>query len=251
MEWFFAFYYNDLPEGSGFNLYGPEHLSFLLAIALGAAALCVAYRRTRPEGRPFFCRVVAGLCFTLELGKQVLMLATLSPYPVTQLPLHLCGLGIFIQAADAFIPRWNKTTHEILYSLSLPGAASALIFPDWPEYPIFNFYSLQSFIIHGLLLCYPLMLLAGRQLRPNWRNLWRSALFLVIIAIPMHFVNRRLGTNFLFLNESSPGSPLELLEAQTGSHSYLPGYAVLILIIWLAMYIPFIIGDRPPPNRSG
>lgn len=243
MKWFLAFYINDLPEGAGFRLYGPGHLSFLLIIALGAAAVCLAYKRAKPENQPRFCRVVAGSCFALELGKQILMLVTLPAYPITQLPLHLCGLGIFVQTADAFIPRLNKTTREILFSLSMPGAAAALIFPDWPEYPILNFYSSQSFVIHGLLLCYPLMLLAGRQLRPDWRNLWRPAFFLSLVSIPMHFVNKRLGTNFLFISESSPASPLELLETRIGSRGYLFGYAALILLVWLVMYAPFIVRD--------
>lgn len=250
MEWFLIFDSNRFPDGTGFAMYGPQHLCFLLAIALAVACTCVAFRRARPEKRALFCRVVACICFALEAAKQLLLLITLPSYPVSQLTLHLCGLGIFVQMVDAFVPRWHKTTREILYSLSLPGAAAALLFPDWTAYPILNFYCLQSFMIHGVLLCYPLMLLAGRQLRPNWRRLWRPALFLVLIAGPIYLLNRQLGTNFLFINGGSAGSPLELLENLMGNPGYLVGYAGLVLLVWLVMYMPFAMAELHKRNHD-
>ncbi|MDL2293668.1 TIGR02206 family membrane protein [Ruminococcaceae bacterium OttesenSCG-928-D13] len=243
MEWFFVFYHNQFPQGTGFAMYGPEHLCFLLGIAITIVFVCVVYRRATPEKQALLCRVVAGTCFALEAAKQVVLLITLPSYPVSQLTLHLCGLGIFVQMVDAFVPRWRKTTREILYSLSLPGAAAALFFPDWTAYPLLNFYCLQSFIIHGVLLCYPIILLASHQMRPNWRRLWRPALFIVLIAGPIFLLNRRLGTNFLFINGGSAGSPLEVLENLMGNPGYLVGYVGLVLVVWLLMYLPFIITD--------
>ena len=250
MKWFFVFNANEFPEGSGFALYGPEHLLALLAITLGVIAVSIAYGRVRYDDRLFFRRVTAGFCFMLELFKQSFMFATLPSYPVSQLPLYMCSLGIFIEIADAFAPRWNKTTSEILYSLIMPGAASALIFPDWPMYPILNFYSLQSFIFHGVLLCYPIMLLTGRQLKPDWRNLWRPALFILAVVGPIHYLDKRFGTNFLFLNESSPGSPLELLQGRLGYPGYLIGYAALVLMVWMTLYAPYIIGELLKKRRN-
>lgn len=250
MESFLTFYLNELPAGAGFGLYGPEHLLFLVAIAVGIAAACIAYRRTRPGRQPFFRPVVACACVGIELVKQVIMLTTLPAYPISQLPLHLCGLGMFWLLADAFVPKWHKTTHEVLYSLVLPGAVAALLFPDWTAYPVFNFYSLQGFLYHGLLLCYPVMLLADRQLRPDWRGLWRPALFLLAIAGPTYLFNKHFGTNFLYINGAAPGSPLVWLEALMGDPGYLTGYAGLIVLVWLVMYAPFIVRDITKSRKS-
>ena len=241
MNWFFTFYYDELPADTGFRLYGFAHLLFLAVIALCVGAVCFAYRRARPEKQPLFRRTVACICLALELGMQIFLLLSLPIYPVTQLPLHLCGLGIFIMAADAFLPRHSQTVREILYSLSMPGAAAALLFPDWTVYPILNFFSLQCFMIHGILLCYPLMLLCCGQLRPDWRNLWRSVLFIALIAGPLHIFNRRFGTNFLYLNAAAPGSPLTLLASHPGARAYYIGYVVLVIAVWLGLYAPFII----------
>ena len=114
MQQFFTFYLDELPEGAGFLMYGPEHILFLAAIAFGVIATCIAYRRTRPEKQATFRRIVSCICFALEFGKQVLLLITLPSYPVSQLTLHLCGLGIFVQMVDAFVPRWPSPIGQFI-----------------------------------------------------------------------------------------------------------------------------------------
>jgi hypothetical integral membrane protein (TIGR02206 family) len=250
MKWLFDYFYNELSAGAGFRIFGPGHLAFLFAIALAVSAACAAYRRARPKTQLSILRCAVYVCLALELSKQIVIFMAWPSYPIDQLPLHLCTLGIFVQAADAFMPRLRKTAREILYSLSLPGAAAALLFPGWAAFPILNIFSLHSFLMHGILLCYPLLLLTSRQLRPNWRNLWRSALFVLVTAIPLYFFNKRFATNFYFVNGSAPGSPLEALENLMGNPGYLLGYAALVLVIWLAMYAPFIIWQKNSGKRE-
>ena len=250
MGWFLAYYYDDLPEDAGFRLFGAGHLAFLLAITIGTGIVCVAYRRVEPRSQSAIRRVLAAICLALELGKDLLLIATLPSYPIEQLPLHMCGMGVFILVADAFAPGRRKTLREIMYSLSLPGAVAALLFPDWTPYPILNVYSLQGFLGHGVLICYVLTLLVSHQLIPDWRGLWRVALFGFVVSYPVYVLNRRLGTNFLFINGGSPGSPLAWLESRMGNPGYLIGYAALILLVWLAMYAPFIINAYRAKRRS-
>ena len=251
MEWFINYFYDALQAGAGFKLYGPGHLSCLAVIAAGVSAACLAYRRARPPTQRALLRCAVCLCLALELSKQIVIIAAWPSYPVDQLPLHLCSLGIFVQAADVLAPRLRKTTREILYSLSLPGAAAALLFPGWAAFPILNIYSLHSFLMHGILLCYPLLLLTSRQFRPDWRNLWRPALFILATAGPLYFFNKHFGTNFYFINSSAPGSPLAALENLLGHPGYLLGYALLVLVIWLAMYAPIAVKLNNEPRAFG
>lgn len=237
--------------GSGFSLYGVEHLAFLAGIAIFVGLMCVFYKNANEKAQLKFRRIVACTCFGLEMLKQVVLFIILPSYPISQLPLHLCGLGCFVQMFDAFVTKWNKTTREILYSLSLPGGLAALIFADWTTYPILSFFCLQSFTIHALLVCYPAMLLFAKQLKPNWRELWRPAVFLVVVAVPLFFVNRLFNTNFLFINGGTQGSPVELLVNLMGNPTYLIGYAGLVLVIWLVIYLPFIITGRKRKALAG
>ncbi|MDR1541134.1 MAG: TIGR02206 family membrane protein [Clostridiales bacterium] len=229
------------PPESGFKLFGFEHLMFLASIAIGIAVMCLAYKRLDPKKQSIMIKATALLILLLEAVKQGIIFFSLPVYPVTQLPLHLCGLSIFIEAIHAFHP--TKTTGEILYSLGVPGAVAALLFCNWTMYPIANFNCLQSFIIHGLHIGFTLMLLFSGQIRPSFKNIWRPALFLLVVVPPIYFLNKALNTNFFFVNAGSEGSPLEILIDLMGNPGFLAGFAGLLFVVWVLIYLPFIITD--------
>ena len=52
-----------------------------------------------------------------------------------------------------------------LYTLCLPGAAAALLFPEWSAYPQWNFMNLNSFLVHGLLILFPILQLVEHTIR--------------------------------------------------------------------------------------
>ena len=54
-------------------------------------------------------------------------------------------------------------------------------------------------------------------------------------------INKIIGTNFMFLNTPSLGSPLVLLENLFGSPGYIFAGICLIFIIWISMYLPWEI----------
>jgi len=126
----------------------------------------------------------------------------------------------------------------------MPGAAMALIFPAWAAYPILNIVSLFCFLIHGLLVIYPIMLFAGGDLEPDYKNLPKCLLFLILIALPIYRFNKAFGTNFLFINYPSPGSPLVLFERWFGNPGYILGILILIFAVWAALYLPLVLMRR-------
>ncbi|MDR1643213.1 MAG: TIGR02206 family membrane protein [Clostridiales bacterium] len=239
---FFAFLENTRAPGSGFKLFGPEHLIFLALIAVGIAVMCICYKRLDSVRRLSMMRITAVTILLMEAVKQVLVIfQTMPNYPLGVLPFHLCGLSIFVEQIHAIKP--NKTTGEILYSLGIPGAVAALLFCNWTMYPIFNFHGLQSFIIHGLHIAFPAMLIYGGDFRPRFSQIWRPALFLLIIVPPIYFLNKAIDTNFFFVNAGSEGSPLEILINLMGNPGFLVGFAGLLLVVWIIIYLPFIIID--------
>jgi hypothetical integral membrane protein (TIGR02206 family) len=178
--------------------------------------------------------VVASATVLLEVVKQIIVL--FQGYTWDILPLHLCGMSIFFIAIHAVRP--NRFTAEMLYALSIPGAISALLFADWTMYPIWNFFCLQSFLIHMLELTFPFMLLNAGELRPRAKHLWMPALYLAIVVPIIYNLNHVLDTNFFFINEASPGSPLSLLEGILGSPGYVFGTIGILAAVWLVMYAP-------------
>jgi hypothetical integral membrane protein (TIGR02206 family) len=241
---FWTFLKDQSAYGSGFATFGAEHLTFLAGIAVFLAASCVFNRRTTEQTRKWFFRVWVLVIFAMELLKQIILIASIRPYPVTELPLNLCGLFAFVGVFHAFKP--TKVTGELFYALDLPAALAALLTPDWTRYPVFNYYSLHAFIIHGLLLGAPLLLLAGKQMRPNFKNLWKVTICLAVAALCIAFLNTVLDTNFMFLSWPAKGTPLEIFDiwfGALGSHAYLLGLVLLLIVLWIIEYLPWILID--------
>lgn len=234
MEYFFLLD-KHLPEGVGINMYGPEHIIWLVVGAVICVLLCMIYRGMDKNGRYRLGLSVSGAIVFLEAFRIAAQIIT-GVFNATYLPLHLCGLAVYFTLIHAI--SGNALLGDVLYGICMPSAICALVFPDWIRYPILNMQSIQSFLAHILLASYPIMRMAGGDLRPAAKRLPKCLLFIMAFAVPMYFLNKLLGTNFFFLNWPSPGSPLELFEKPLGNPGYILGYIPMLAAIWLILYIP-------------
>jgi hypothetical integral membrane protein (TIGR02206 family) len=231
-------YRTELPEGLGWEHFGVIHLCYLIGFALATIIMVLVYRRANEKQRRGVRVVYAVAVVLLEVAKQLICLLK-GVYEPGLIPLHLCGMSIIFIAIHTFFP--NKTTGELLYSLSLPGAVAALLFSDWTMYPLANFFCQQSFFIHFFEFSYPVLLISSGELRPRFTRLWRCVLYLLIVIPPLYFFNHAYGTNFFFLNEAATDSPLSFLRSILGDSGYLVGFAGLLAAVWIVMYAPWIL----------
>ena len=235
MEYFFTLE-EDLPAGVGFSLFGLAHILWLGVAAAICAALCLCFRRASADGRRRLRHALGWAVLACEALKDVNVLAQIG-FDVWYLPLHLCGLAVFFTFAHSRKP--GKTLGNFLYACCAPGAVFALLTPDWTRYPPFSYHSIVGFVVHALLVAYPLMLLVGRELRPEAKYLPRCFGILVCCAAPIAVFNHFFGTNYMFLSWPSPGSPLEWFSSFLGVPGYLLGYIPMLAAVWLILYLPF------------
>ena len=240
---YFQYLEDTAKPGDGFQMYGRGHIIFIICIAIGIFFMIIHYFNSTDKGRLKILRVTSAVILISEIIRQASFVLLLPAYPFSQLPLHMCGLSIFIEIIHALRP--NKTTGEILYALGLPGALAALLFPNWTMYPMLSYQAIQSFVVHGLHMAFVLMPLFALDIRPSVRNLWRPVLFLLIVTPAVYILNKQLNTNFFFLNAGSEGSPLEILIGLMGNPGFLIGYCGLLLVVWVILYLPFAILDKP------
>lgn len=225
-----------LPPGLGFAHFGGAHLCWLALSGALIGLLCLGYRRQGPGGRRRLRLSLGWAILGCELLKDgnLLLHGTMS---TDLLPLHLCGLAVFLTLGHALRP--GPTLGNFLYSTCAPGAAFALLFPDWTAVPPFSYTSIVAFLVHSLLVAYPLMQVLGGDLRPNWRLLGRCALLLLALAGPVWLFDRAFDANYMFLRAPAPGSPLEWFAERLGRPAYLLGYLPMIAGVWTLLYLPF------------
>ncbi len=137
----------DIPPGSGFNLFGVEHIIVLMVIAIVIIAFVFLFVKCNPKHRQFLISITAILLPILELLKSG-MLISCERMDIGHLPLHLCSMAIYVYPVIAFLRdgKVREALTEISVITLLPAAISAIVFPDWTMYSIINFYSLHAFV---------------------------------------------------------------------------------------------------------
>lgn len=227
-------------EYVGFRMFDATHITELAILAAICIIIGILYNKMNDTARRRTLITVAALCLADEIFKHVVCLAT-NQYDWKYLPLHLCSINIFIILAYVIKPSQLKA--ELLYAVCLPGAFLALVSPSWMRAPLLNFMHLHSYTIHVLLVLFPILLLAG-GFRPDFKRLPKCLLFLVVACIFIYPLNKLLGTNFMFLNGTDNVSILKLLESFLGNPGYLAALPVLLIVVWVFMYTPWIIVNR-------
>lgn len=241
---------SQLPDDVGFSPMGSAHIFILLLILTATVLLFLVFTRLPEQGRRRLYWLMALALPLFELLKDFI-LALIGAFSVGYLPLHLCSLGMFVCLYYARHPE-SDFCGQLLYSVVFPGALAALLFPDWCRFPVLHFQSLHSFLYHGMLMQLSLLPLIAGAIRPGLRQIPKSLIFLLCVSVPVYGMNRLLHTNYMFLSQPAPGSPLGLFAKIPGSYGYLGGYFLLVLAVIFLLNLPFSIFSPKPkaPPKS-
>lgn len=234
-----------IPEGFGFAHFSTLHLCWLVAFLVLTGLNCVLYRKLGERGRKIWRVAIAVMLVLDELFKQVPLIVQ-GYFTLGYLPLHLCSINIFLIGFHAVKP--TKAVGNFLYTVCIPGALAALLFPTWSTLPGANFMLLHSFTVHILLAMYPIVLTVAGDIRPELKELPKALLLLVGLAAFALICNLLMDTNFMFLMYADPGNPLYLFEQMWGSH--LLGFPVIIAGVLLVMHTPWVIVHKMKNCKS-
>ena len=227
---------DNIPAGMGFETFDITHLLWLAVITILCFAASFLYLRSNEKRRSVMRIVIGCTVILLEILKDAVY-AVRGELDAELLPLHLCGINILLIGFDLLKP--TTAVRNFLYYFCIPGALLALFFPNWTVLPCMNFSHIHSFIVHALLVSYPLLLVVGGEVVADIRSILKSIVLLICMAIPIYFINLLLDTNFMFLMEPETGNPLGLFEKYLGNHLW--GFPILLPIVMLIMYIPLYL----------
>lgn len=234
-----------IPNNVGFDLFGGVHFGWIIAFLAIVLGNCLLFRKLSEKGRERWKKIVAILIVLDEIYKTVFLLIG-NRNNVSYLPLHLCSINIFVVALHAW--RHSRAVGAFLYTVCIPGAIAALLFPSWTSLPLGNFMHLHSFTIHILLAMYPLVLAVSGELKLSIRDIPKCLIILVGMAIPIYLINLLLDTNFMFLMRADEGNPLLIFEQMWGNH--LLGYPVIITGVLIVMYTPVVIVNKIKSKKN-
>ena len=230
---------DDIPQGMGYPLFGAAHLISVAITLAFTIFLLAVITRLEDEKRRRIQKFIPGVMVIMEIFKDM-FLVSVNRFGIGYLPLHICSIGIFVFLLREYLPwLWAKNAlGEIAFIIIMPASMAALLFADWTiYYPVLNFMNIYSYVWHGMLVLYPLLIRRCNEISPSIKHIHYNLIFLMLIVPPIYVFDKHFGCNYLFVNWPVPGSPLVWLESVMGNPGYLVGYGVLTAIVILTMYL--------------
>lgn len=219
-------------------IFGTAHQLWLI-ICIGMVLLLVSGHRglaPYPKAqRRFELRVAcapAVLC-AIHLG----LMAAFGAFHPGCAPLHLCNLAEIL--AIAYALHGDELTGNVLYGIGIIGPLAALLFPGWTTAPAFSLPAVCGFAEHTLVISYVIMKLRDKSLRPTLEGIWQPLVFTGIYVSAIYPFNKQWETNFAFVNWPLPGTPLEMWEQMYGNPGYIACYALVFVLIEIALFYPW------------
>ncbi|MCY2930452.1 MAG: TIGR02206 family membrane protein [Planctomycetota bacterium] len=220
-----------------FVLFGPAHMAVLALAAIVPAGLILWARRSGPgAGRVIRWSIALALVVN-EIVYEIhgLCVDGWRKFLENYLPLHLCGVAVFLTAWTMIRPR--QRVFELAYFWGLAGTVQALLTPElrfgFPEYRFIEF-----FLNHGLIVTGVFFAVGAMKLRPGPGSVWWAFWMTNVCAAGAGLADWAIGgsANYMYLcRPPAAASPFFFLPWPW----YIPSMEVVGLALIGALYLPF------------
>lgn len=151
-----------------------------------------------------FIKIIALIMIFLTIANHTIHLINGTWTLDKQIPIHLCGISALICCVIMFIPE-NKRQFlfEFLFYFGIIGGAMSILTPLIDNYyGSINFFYLQFFIKHAIIIAFPIYLRnhLNMELRTySWLRAFIAVNVLLAIIMPLNFY---IGSNYMYLAEA-------------------------------------------------
>ena len=224
----------------GFSTFSTGHLIWLLAIAIGCYLSGRLYCSLNQRGRDNMRKITALTVLLLEAAKTI-VLGLFRVNTIEFLPLHLCSVGGLATIVYAMWPQSKKWLGQLFAYAFFPTALLAIVFPSTTMYPWWNFYCIHTFVFHALIIAYFVWLFMAREIRPDFKGLLLSSVFMSLFAVPIYHINGAFGVNYMFIGTRSDVGILAMLWDKLTSAYGRIGYTLVLACILALVLLIFCL----------
>ncbi len=228
------------PHPHAFPLFGAGHFFLLFLIALGIYLLLHWTKQASAKTRRRLLCTVGILVPMLELSHSVWMYFTGTTNLIELLPLHLCGLQSLFIPLSIFTP--FACFKDFVFATSLLGGIFGTVFPAGIAgyYPLFSFQTIQTFLLHALLIYVPLAAILSGVHQPHPRHFPRVLCVFLAVVFVVGYIDFHFGQNYMFLYGAPDGTPLVWVFDTFGRQIYLLVTFLLLAGVSFCIHLPFV-----------
>ena len=152
-------------------------------------------------------------------------------------PLYFCSLLLYAGLMSSFGKGKIKHTGDVFLATGgIIGGIVFIIMPttSLPNYPMFHFISIHSFLYHGIMVYIGLLIHKTKYISLDRNDIKYYASLIFAICVLAYIVNSIYGSNLMFISQDFPDNPLTILYHFAG-----PLFTPIMVII--QMTLPFYI----------
>ena len=155
------------------------------------------------------------------------------------IPCYYCSLLLYATLLSSVGKgKIQKCGDVFLQTGSIVGGIVFLIFPttSLTEYPMFHFFSIYSFVYHGIMIYLGIILNKVEYKSLKMRDAIYNVILIVIVSIVAYILNIKLGSNLMFIANPLPNTPLTSVYDITGEFYGLFMILVQALLPFFAVF---------------
>ena len=213
-------FFAKLGEYEPCGMFGIEHFILLTLTVVGIiVALHFTAHKNKSEVKEIIKKCTLVL-WVLEIIKIIFNLATgNAKNPNTYVPLYFCSLVLYAGLLSSFADGILKKVGDLF--LATGGVVAGLVFIISPltsltNYPLFHFISVQSFVLHGIMIYIGLLINKTKYIEYDFKDMKYYFNFIVLFGVVALIVNKFLGTNLMFVSNNYPGTFIEIIYKMMG-----------------------------------
>ena len=134
-------------------------------------------------------------------------------------PLYYCSLLLYAGLLSSFGKGKLKRIGDVF--LATGGIIGGLVFivlptTSLPSYPMLHMVSLHSFFFHGTMIYLGLLIDITHYIELNLSDIKYFATLVGGICVLAYIINKKFGSNLMFISQNFPGMPIEIIYNATG-----------------------------------
>lgn len=134
-------------------------------------------------------------------------------------PLYYCSLLLYAGLLSSFGKGKVKRMGDVF--LATGGIIGGLVFiilptTSLPAYPMLHMVSLHSFLFHGTMIYLGLLIDITKYIELQASDIKYFATLVGIVCVLASFINKKFGSNLMFISQNFPGMPIEIIYNTTG-----------------------------------
>ena len=221
------------------GIFNTKHLILFIITTLIIAIAAKFTNIKKKENVRRVIRILTANVWILEIVRIVYLIAVGEGAQINRtVPLYYCSLLLYAGLLSSIGKGALKRAGDVFLATgSIIGGLVFLIFPttSLPEYPMFHFISLHSFLFHGIMIYLGIIINKSKYIELSLADLKYYAGLVAIVCALACVVNLKFGSNLMFISQDFPGTLISNVYKDT------KGPLFTLIMCSIQMTVPFLM----------